>query len=33
MTKNKVIILRYNDLIPIFEYIDSKYGKDFLNKI
>lgn len=28
--QNNIKILRYNNLISIFEYIDSKYGKDYI---
>lgn len=33
MTKNNVIILRFDDLKYVFDYINEKYGKDFLEKI
>ena len=30
MRENSVKILKYEDLAPIFEYIDFKYGKDYI---
>lgn len=33
MVKNNVIILRFDDLKYVFDYINEKYGKDFLEKI
>ena len=32
LKEHSVKILRYNDLIPVFEYINSKYGKDYIKK-